>query len=118
MRPTSAVLDRTCMFTVFSERGGKAVQHSVKALQIIWNHFPQFNATNTIHVDDLSRNFALNPQCGLKIHAFKNAHSPQAMADRELFKLSRYLAYIASIPDFQSLSHKVWKDVVRGLPPS
>ncbi|EEB91527.1 hypothetical protein MPER_10094 [Moniliophthora perniciosa FA553] len=105
------------MFTVFSERGGKAVQHSVKALQIIWNHFPQFNATNTIHIDDLSRNFALNPQCGLKIHAFKSAHSPQAIADRELFKLSRYLVHIASIPDFQSLSHKVWKDVVRGLPP-
>lgn len=35
------VLDKTCMFTVFSEREGKPWSHSVKALQIIWNHFPQ-----------------------------------------------------------------------------
>jgi ubiquitin-like domain-containing CTD phosphatase 1 len=59
------------MFTVFTERDGNPWTHSVKALQIIWNHFPQLwaprsfylklhnqfiaysNATNTIHVDDL-----------------------------------------------------------------
>jgi ubiquitin-like domain-containing CTD phosphatase 1 len=29
------------MFTVFAERDGQPMQHSVKALQIIWNHFPQ-----------------------------------------------------------------------------
>jgi len=49
----SFVLDKTCMFTVFTERNGKPWTHSVKALQIIWNHFPRFNASNTIHVDDL-----------------------------------------------------------------
>ncbi|KAJ8088081.1 hypothetical protein PM082_013632 [Marasmius tenuissimus] len=106
------------MFTVFSERDGKQWQHSVKALQIIWNHFPQFNASNTIHIDDLSRNFALNPQSGLKIHAFKNAHTPQSLADRELFKLSRYLLHIAQMPDFKNLAHKSWKEVVKSLPPS
>ncbi|KAL0059995.1 hypothetical protein AAF712_013231 [Marasmius tenuissimus] len=114
----SFVLDKTCMFTVFSERDGKQWQHSVKALQIIWNHFPQFNASNTIHIDDLSRNFALNPQSGLKIHAFKNAHTPQSLADRELFKLSRYLLHIAQMPDFKNLAHKSWKEVVKSLPPS
>ena len=35
------VLDKSCMFTVFSERDGKPWTHSVKPLQIIWNHFPQ-----------------------------------------------------------------------------
>ena len=35
------VLDKTCMFTVFSVKDGKPYKHSVKALQIIWNHFPQ-----------------------------------------------------------------------------
>ncbi len=35
------VLDKTCMFTVFTERDNKPWKHSVKALQIIWNHFPQ-----------------------------------------------------------------------------
>ena len=36
-----AVLDKGPMFTVFSRKDGKPYQHSVKALQIIWNHFPQ-----------------------------------------------------------------------------
>ncbi|CAA7271590.1 unnamed protein product [Cyclocybe aegerita] len=112
----SFVLDKTCMFTVFTERDNKPWTHSVKALQIIWNHFPQFNATNTIHVDDLSRNFALNPKEGLKISAFKDAHTPEAMADRELEKLARYLVHIANAPDFTTLAHKNWKSVVKHLP--
>jgi ubiquitin-like domain-containing CTD phosphatase 1 len=111
----SFVLDKTCMFTVFTERGNAPYTHSVKALQIIWNHFPQFGAKNTIHVDDLSRNFALNPSEGLKIHAFKNAHTPQSMADRELDKLARYMLHIASLDDFRTMKHKDWKNVVRAL---
>ncbi|KAF5373937.1 hypothetical protein D9758_000865 [Tetrapyrgos nigripes] len=115
----SFVLDKTSMFTVFTTRDSKPWQHSVKALQIIWNHFPQYNATNTIHVDDLSRNFALNPQSGLKIHAFKNAHTPQAMADRELEKLGKYLVWLArEQSNFGGVGHKDWKSVVKGLPPS
>lgn len=84
------------------------------------------NAANTIHVDDLvsvpphsiwtkiesfgnwkSRNFALNPGEGLKIHPFKNAHTQEAMADRELDKLSQYMLHIANIEDFRTLKHKV-----------
>jgi len=113
----SFVLDKTCMFTVFTERDNKPWTHSVKALQIIWNLFPQFNATNTLHVDDLSRNFALNPKEGLKISAFKNAHTPEGLADRELYKLTRYMLHIATIDDFTILSHKHWKNVVRSLSP-
>ncbi|KAH9483953.1 Ubiquitin-like domain-containing CTD phosphatase 1 [Psilocybe cubensis] len=114
--PYYDILDKTSMFTVFTERDSKPWTHSVKALQIIWSHFPQFNATNTIHVDDLSRNFALNPKEGLKISAFKNAHTPQAWEDRELYKLARYMVYIANIDDFTTLSHKNWKNVVKRLP--
>ncbi|GAW00231.1 HAD subfamily IIID h [Lentinula edodes] len=116
--PYYDILDKTCMFTVFTERDGQEWQHSVKALQIIWNHFPQFNATNTVHVDDLGRNFALNPQCGLKIHAFKNAHTPEAQADRELDKLARYMVHIAPLSDLRSLSHANWKTVLKSLPRS
>ncbi|KAJ3541306.1 hypothetical protein NM688_g6107 [Phlebia brevispora] len=111
------VLDKTSMFTVFSVRDGAPVKHSVKALQIIWNHLPQYGAHNTIHVDDLGRNFALNPNQGLKISAFKEAHTPRAMSDRELDKLSRYMVHIAtSHSDFSALNHKDWKDTVRSLP--
>ncbi|KAH8826866.1 HAD subfamily IIID h [Flagelloscypha sp. PMI_526] len=114
----SFVLDKTCMFTVFSERDHKVWSHSVKALQIIWNHFPQYNPSNTIHVDDLSRNFALNPGEGLKISAFKKAHTQEAMGDRELFSLAKYMVHIASVPDLKTVSHAEWKAVVRGLPDS
>ncbi|TEB36442.1 HAD-superfamily subfamily IIID h [Coprinellus micaceus] len=112
----SFVLDKTCMFQVFGERDGKPWQHSVKALRIIWNHFPQFNASNTVHIDDLSRNFALNPNEGIKIHAFKNAHTEEARADRELVKLTQYLLHVANVPDFRTITHKGWKDVVKALP--
>lgn len=111
----SFVLDKTCMFTVFSERNGKPYSHHVKPLQIIWNKFPQFSAKNTVHVDDLSRNFALNPDEGLKIHAFKHAHAEQAQADRELEKLARYMVYIASLDDFRTVKHKDWKRTLRNL---
>jgi NLI interacting factor-like phosphatase len=66
------------------------------------------SANNTIHIDDLSRNFALNYSCGLKISAFKDAHTLHGVADRELFKLSQYLVHIASFfPDFNGIDHKV-----------
>ena len=54
-----------------------------------------------------SRNFALNPQEGLKINAFKNAATLQASQDRELDKLARYMLHIAPMDDFRSLKHKV-----------
>jgi hypothetical protein len=54
-----------------------------------------------------SRNFALNPGQGLKIRPFKNAHTSEALADRELDKLSRYLVHIAGVDDFQCLTHRV-----------
>ncbi|KAI0273463.1 HAD IIID h [Gloeopeniophorella convolvens] len=113
----SFVLDKGPMFTVFSKREGKPYSHHVKALQIIWNHFPQFSAKNTIHVDDLGRNFALNPKQGLKISAFKDAHTPRAMGDRELDDLAKYLLHIATVDDMETLNHKDWKRIVRALPP-
>ncbi|KAI6028562.1 HAD-like domain-containing protein [Pisolithus orientalis] len=114
-RAYEVILDKTCMFTVFTERNGQPYTHHVKPLQIIWNKFPQFSAKNTIHVDDLSRNFALNPDEGLKIHAFKHAHMEQAQADRELEKLARYMVHIASIDDFRTVNHKDWKRTLRNL---
>ncbi|KAI0747447.1 HAD IIID h [Irpex lacteus] len=114
----SFVLDKTCMFTVFSEREGKQYKHSVKALQIIWNHFKQFGPHNTIHIDDLGRNFALNPNQGLKISAYKDCYTPVAHADRELEKVGRYMVHIASTCEsFAALNHKDWKNVVKSLPP-
>lgn len=55
------------------------------------------------------RNFALNPNEGLKISPFKNAHTERAAQDRELDRLARYLVHIADIEDFRSINHKVWR---------
>jgi hypothetical protein len=74
--------------------------------EIIWSKFPQFSSKNTIHVDDLSRNFALNPKCGLKISAFKRA-PVKRLTDRELYYVARYLLLIVSVDDFTTLNHKV-----------
>ncbi|PAV23806.1 HAD IIID h [Pyrrhoderma noxium] len=111
------VLDKTCMFKVFSKRNGQDFQHHVKPLKIIWNLFPQYNASNTIHVDDLGRNFALNPGEGLKIRAFKEAHTERALADRELVWLARYMIHVAAVPDLKKVDHKEWKKVVRAFDP-
>ncbi|PWN87432.1 hypothetical protein FA10DRAFT_255879 [Acaromyces ingoldii] len=112
----SFVLDRTVMFSVRSSikrsrsQGSKARdKHEVKALEIIWRRFPQFYGPhNTIHVDDLSRNFVMNPSCGLKIAPYKNSPSH----DTELVALQRYLLQLAhpNIEDFRILDgHHHWK---------
>ncbi|KAI0032824.1 HAD-like domain-containing protein [Vararia minispora EC-137] len=113
------VLDKSPMFTVFSDlrkdKDGRPYTHHVKALQIIWNLFPQFNAKNTVHVDDLSRNFALNPRNGIKISAYKEAGTESGRADRELRRLSRYLLHIARTSDLQAVDHKEWRKVARNI---
>ena len=80
------------------------------------------NASNTIHIDDLvgifdlhlftndalqSRNFALNPRQGLKISPFRNARTPEAVADRELYKITQYLLHLAQVADLRTVMHKV-----------
>ena len=76
------VLDSKAMFKVESKvkdrKSGqmKLKNHWVKPLQLIWKKFPDhYNQYNTIHIDDLSRNFAMNPQCGLTIKQYRNIKS-------------------------------------------
>jgi hypothetical protein len=61
------------------------------------------------------RNFALNPRQGLKISAFRDAHTPRAMADRELDDLAKYLLHVATIDDMETLNHKVGTRSHQGL---
>ncbi|KAJ3434454.1 ubiquitin-like domain-containing ctd phosphatase [Anaeramoeba flamelloides] len=84
-------------------------KHWIKPLEIIWRRFPDFyNEKNTIHIDDLGRNFVLNPKNGLLIKQFtKKAGISQ---DKELFYLTEYLLYIAEhYDDVRVLDHKHWK---------
>jgi len=107
----SFIMDRNSMFEVTSIRQGKPFVHEVKALGIIWKYYPQFGPHNSIHIDDLSRNFAMNPQNGLKITAYKNY--AQSQHDRELFELSKYLKHIFSFDDFTKLDFKNWQNDLR-----
>lgn len=113
------VLDRTSMFSVTSKKHGQERTHEVKALEIIWRKFPgRWGPHNTVHIDDLSKNFALNPQSGLKIAPFKNANVTRE-TDRELFRLEHYLKLIAERePDFTKLKHKNWNRYRAMYPPS
>lgn len=88
----SFVSDSTSMFPIFGKRNGQAYKHDVKPLAFLWAKFPQWSGKNTIHIDDLSRNFALNPGEGLKIRAFKGAGTDTGLADNRLKKLGEYVS--------------------------
>lgn len=119
------VLDKTSMFAITStKRNGQKIKHYVKPLEIIWAKFPNvWDATNTIHLDDLSRNFALNISNGLKVTAYyrkKRKGSGRrnistGNKDVELIGLIGYCAKLAKeVKDFRDVEFKYWKDVVNG----
>ncbi|CAK9808187.1 Ubiquitin-like domain-containing CTD phosphatase 1 [Anthophora quadrimaculata] len=101
-------LDSNAMITVITSRYGAI---TAKPLAIIWGKYRQFSAKNTIMFDDISRNFIMNPQSGLKIKPFKHAHITRRK-DKELLKLSQYLKLIAKVDDFQTLNHRKWQEYI------
>jgi ubiquitin-like domain-containing CTD phosphatase 1 len=108
------VLDKTSMFSITStKKDGSKVKHYVKPLQIIWSKFQHWNEKNTIHLDDLSRNFALNLHNGLKVSPY---HRKSSKKDVELLGLARFLEIIAlnKDTDFRLINLGNWLDVVSG----
>lgn len=112
------VLDKTSMFTIKStKRDGSSVVHHVKPLQIIWSKFPRWGSQNTVHLDDLSRNFALNLSSGLKVKGYYRKKS-KAHRDTELLGLSKYLEELATAKvDFDLTDFNSWAAVVQGEKP-
>lgn len=118
------VLDKTSMFQIVStNRSGKKVTHSVKPLQIIWSKFPHWNSTNTVHIDDLSRNFALNLGSGLKCTAYyrkkkKKRNANGGINDNELLGIGRFLELLATNEEvkdnFDNVDFDYWQDYVSG----
>jgi ubiquitin-like domain-containing CTD phosphatase 1 len=109
------VLDKTSMFSIIStKRDGQTLQHHVKPLQIVWTKFPQWGPHNTVHIDDLSRNFALNLNSGLKIAAYHRKRT-KGRRDAELLGLARYLQELATSGlNFEEVNFSWWSDVVGG----
>lgn len=113
------VLDKTSMFAITSKkRDGTKVKHYVKPLQIIWTKFPdRWGKHNTVHLDDLSRNFALNLENGLKVTAYyrKRGGVAGGKRDVELVGLTRYLEQLAvQVKDFTTVPFRYWMDVLSG----
>lgn len=99
------MLDSLAMISVHTPKYGVI---EVKLLGVIWGKYEQWSAKNTIMFDDIRRNFIMNPQTGLRIRAFREAHFNRDK-DRELLKLSKYLKHIAALEDFTDLNHRHWE---------
>eukprot|EP00033_Pygsuia_biforma_P003177 GCRY01003486.1.p1 GENE.GCRY01003486.1~~GCRY01003486.1.p1 ORF type:complete len:344 (+),score=83.79 GCRY01003486.1:222-1253(+) len=115
------VVDRSAMFSVTARRSRvrgelEEYRHEVKPLEVLWRRFPQFNAKNTLHVDDLQRNFALQPKNGIKVRPFKKA-AVASTTDRELLYLAKYLSLIAGEDDFTLIDHQNWRKFVKAHSP-
>jgi ubiquitin-like domain-containing CTD phosphatase 1 len=88
--------------------------HHVKPLQLIWTKFPQWGIHNTVHLDDLSRNFALNLTSGLRVTPYHRKKS-SSRRDSELLGLAKYLKLLAeSKISFHDVRFDLWQDVVAG----
>jgi ubiquitin-like domain-containing CTD phosphatase 1 len=130
------VLDKTSMFTITSTlKSNKtllsastksklnikngSVTHHVKPLQIIWSKFNnRWNTHNTVHIDDLSRNFALNIHNGIKIKAYYRKKASSGRRDIELLALSKYLIQLATCQQsFTTINFSIWSDVAAGRRP-
>jgi len=105
-----AYFDAGAMITVYTEDRGV---FETKPLPVIWGKYPEFyNKTNSIIVDDLRRNFVMNPENGLRIEAFRNAPL-EGHKDDELYYLTQYLLLIKDNSDISTLNHKKWKKYVQ-----
>ena len=103
----TALMCHQCMVTVGPLPGYGVFD--CKPLAYLWRTFPQhYNDKNTIMLDDLGRNFVLNPQCGLKIRPFKHAHRTRD-TDDELLQLKRYLLLLAPLADISTCDHNKWR---------
>ena len=79
---------------------------NVKPLQVLWGLYPQYSPQNTIMIDDIARNFAMNPQTGLRIRPYRIT---RRATDKELRRITEYLRLIAlQEPDFTKLDHSKW----------
>ena len=79
-----------------------------------WPTGVEYTPKNTIMFDDLSRNFIMNPQLGLKIRPFRNAHTNRA-TDIELLRLAEYIEALSELDDFSSLNHNRWERYLEKL---
>jgi len=77
-----------------------------KPLEVIFHHYPQFSEKNTLLVDDLLKNFIMNPKCGIQIERYDSGMKNE---DEELKYLASYLEKIKTLENFSTVSHNCWQ---------
>lgn len=107
--PSYKIMFYLCSSAMISVYHNELGALDVKPLGVIWGKYKQYSEKNTIMFDDIRRNFLMNPQSGLKIKPFRQAHFNR-QKDTELLKLKKYLKDIAThCDDFTKLSHRKWE---------
>lgn len=105
----TALMDCRSMLTV---RDAKRGVYDCKPLQVLWARFPGvYRPDNTVMLDDLRRNFVLNPQNGLVIRPFRHCHT-RGRGDRELVGLADYLELAGARETLADLDHRKWERYV------
>jgi len=104
----SFVLEKSSMLSFKSIKKGQVYEHLIKPLPLIWSKMRNFNERNTLHIDDLARNFVMNVKNGVRVNAF--VYSQESRNDRELYYLSKYLAHVSSMDDLSTFDHTNWRD--------
>jgi ubiquitin-like domain-containing CTD phosphatase 1 len=73
---------------------------------------------NAVHLDDLSRNFALNLSSGLKVTPYYRKKRNMQQRDVDLLGLGKYLTFLAqSRLRFDKVDFSKWMDVVEWQAP-
>lgn len=106
----SFCMDRSSMVntTTYDSHWQPLAMEEVKPLEIIWERFPTFGPHNTVHVDDLCRNFYLNQRSGIEVSPW-HAKSRGARTDDELQLLTTYLLSLVAAPNLSEIDHSIWR---------
>ena len=112
------VLTKECMFRLQQrDSRGKIKKKACKPLQLIWTKFPQYDAKNSVHLDDLATNFCLNPKNGLKCSGFYRTKSG-ARDDCELLLWAKYMELLwegweKRGEDVRTRDHSNWLSILQ-----
>ena len=108
----TACMDYTAMVTVAVPGYHKKV-FDCKPLHVLWSRYPEYySKSNTIMLDDLRRNYVLNPGNGLVIRPFKKS-ATKGKSDREMLKLKIYFDKLLGLDSFEGINHDDWEHYIR-----
>eukprot|EP01057_Protomagalhaensia_wolfi_P002582 Protomagalhaensia_wolfi_Nauph_80__2581@NODE_272_length_2967_cov_129_396175_g203_i0_p2_GENE_NODE_272_length_2967_cov_129_396175_g203_i0NODE_272_length_2967_cov_129_396175_g203_i0_p2_ORF_typecomplete_len375_score51_44NIF/PF03031_18/8_1e24ubiquitin/PF00240_23/0_00075Blt1/PF12754_7/0_0029Blt1/PF12754_7/2_1e03UN_NPL4/PF11543_8/0_16UN_NPL4/PF11543_8/4_2e03UN_NPL4/PF11543_8/1_1e04DUF4941/PF16299_5/2_1e03DUF4941/PF16299_5/0_3_NODE_272_length_2967_cov_129_396175_g203_i04451569 len=111
-------LDKTSMVAIKPPAEIKLPLHrknrkefEVKALEVIWSkRINGWTSSNTLIVDDLARNFMLNPSNGVLVRPYtRDLHG----TDHELWLLAHHLIKVAGCEDVRDVDHSQWRTVTQ-----